>query len=279
MGSPSAEENPTEAPQHLVRIPRPFYIGRFPVTQAQWTAVMGKNPSKHRGDPRLPVDQASWFDARSSANASASGTGGCFGCPARRSGSMRAGRGRRPSTPSGTRSRPTQANFTPYATRFGPPPSSEDDLVREMELAAEADEATGGEMRSRRRLAATHQTPGASTTCTGTWTSGARTCGTPTTKGLRLTAVHGSTAKTGNHSGCVRGGWASATEFVCTSSARRQLRADAGSREEDGEDDEGDGGRIHGVAPRHDVHALRVPGGLRVSVENRLEGAVAPAFR
>src|SRR5205814_10505791 len=60
MGSPSAGENPTEGPQHLVRIPRPFYIGRFPVTQGQWTAVMGKNPSRHRGDPRLPVDQASW---------------------------------------------------------------------------------------------------------------------------------------------------------------------------------------------------------------------------
>src|SRR5262249_26114200 len=64
MGSPSAEGNPTEAPQHLVRIPRPFYIGRFPVTQAQWIAVMGKNPSRHRGDPRLPVDQVSWFDCQ-----------------------------------------------------------------------------------------------------------------------------------------------------------------------------------------------------------------------
>ena len=41
----------------------------------------------------------------------------------------------------------------------------------------------------------------------------------------------------------VRGGWASATELVCTSSARRQLRADAGSREADaegeGEDEDG----------------------------------------
>jgi formylglycine-generating enzyme required for sulfatase activity len=40
----------------------------------------------------------------------------------------------------------------------------------------------------------------------------------------------------------MRGGWCSATEFVCTSSSRRQLRADAGSRDEDesaGEDDDG----------------------------------------
>src|SRR5690606_35086283 len=54
MGSPGAEENPAESPQHLVRIPRPFFIGRFPVTQAEWTALMGENPSRHRGDPRLP---------------------------------------------------------------------------------------------------------------------------------------------------------------------------------------------------------------------------------
>lgn len=64
MGSPSAEENPTEAPQHLERIARPFYIGRYPVTQAQWIAVMEKNPSRHRGDPQLPVDQVSWFDCQ-----------------------------------------------------------------------------------------------------------------------------------------------------------------------------------------------------------------------
>jgi hypothetical protein len=37
----------------------------------------------------------------------------------------------------------------------------------------------------------------------------------------------------------VRGGWASATEFVCTSAARRQLRADAASPVED-DGDEGD---------------------------------------
>ncbi|QDV35625.1 hypothetical protein [Tautonia plasticadhaerens] len=37
----------------------------------------------------------------------------------------------------------------------------------------------------------------------------------------------------------MRGGWASATELVCTSSARRQLRADAGSLGNHGEDDDG----------------------------------------
>jgi hypothetical protein len=45
MGSSDAEANPDELPQHLVRFSRPFYIGRFPVKQAHWTAVMGRNPS------------------------------------------------------------------------------------------------------------------------------------------------------------------------------------------------------------------------------------------
>src|SRR5262249_24748906 len=30
MGSPDADKDPTQSPRHLVRIPRPFYIGRFP---------------------------------------------------------------------------------------------------------------------------------------------------------------------------------------------------------------------------------------------------------
>ena len=57
-------DDPTAAPQHVVRFERPFYIGRFPVTQAQWAAVMGRNPSRHKGDPDLPVDQVSWFDCQ-----------------------------------------------------------------------------------------------------------------------------------------------------------------------------------------------------------------------
>ena len=40
-----------------------FFIGRYEVTQAQWKAVMGDNPSHFKGD-NLPVEQVSWFDAR-----------------------------------------------------------------------------------------------------------------------------------------------------------------------------------------------------------------------
>jgi formylglycine-generating enzyme required for sulfatase activity len=51
-----------EAPQHRVHISQPFYLGKYPVTQAQWEAVMGHNPSRFKGNPNYPVEQVSWFD-------------------------------------------------------------------------------------------------------------------------------------------------------------------------------------------------------------------------
>ena len=50
-------------PIHTVRFERPFYIGKFPITQRQWRAVMGSNPSKHRF-PNHPVEQVNWFAAQ-----------------------------------------------------------------------------------------------------------------------------------------------------------------------------------------------------------------------
>lgn len=38
-----------------------FYIGKYEVTQAEWVAVMGGNPSRFRGD-QLPVESVSWYD-------------------------------------------------------------------------------------------------------------------------------------------------------------------------------------------------------------------------
>ena len=52
-----------ERPAHTVRL-RPFLIGRFEVTQEQWEAVMGENPSHFPGCPRCPVEQVSWEDAQ-----------------------------------------------------------------------------------------------------------------------------------------------------------------------------------------------------------------------
>jgi formylglycine-generating enzyme required for sulfatase activity len=53
----------SEAPPHPVRIAAPFLLGRHLVTQAQWEAVMGANPSRFRDPPDLPVDSVSWDDA------------------------------------------------------------------------------------------------------------------------------------------------------------------------------------------------------------------------
>lgn len=57
-----ADGGPASRSSHQVTISQPFYIGKYEVTQAQWTAVMGNNPSRFTGDPRLPVENVSWND-------------------------------------------------------------------------------------------------------------------------------------------------------------------------------------------------------------------------
>ena len=65
MGTPETEKerDPNET-QHEVTLTQPFLIGKYPVTQAQWEAVMGSNPSYFQGD-NLPVEEVSWDDAQS----------------------------------------------------------------------------------------------------------------------------------------------------------------------------------------------------------------------
>ena len=52
-----------ERPRHRVRITRAFQLGRCLVTQEEWEAVMGTNPSDFRG-ARRPVECVSWHDAQ-----------------------------------------------------------------------------------------------------------------------------------------------------------------------------------------------------------------------
>lgn len=63
MGSPASEEGHClrERPQHEVTLER-FFMSRTPITQAQWVAVMGNNPSEFKGS-NLPVESVSWHDA------------------------------------------------------------------------------------------------------------------------------------------------------------------------------------------------------------------------
>ncbi len=54
-----------EKPLHLVKIPKFFYLGQFEVTQKQWMAVMGSNPSQNKkcGED-CPVESVSWNEVQ-----------------------------------------------------------------------------------------------------------------------------------------------------------------------------------------------------------------------
>jgi formylglycine-generating enzyme required for sulfatase activity len=73
MGSPPTERGhrDEEAPQRRVKVP-PFYLGKYPVTQAQWRAIatrpkipedLNPEPSYLRGDDDLPVHSVNWHEA------------------------------------------------------------------------------------------------------------------------------------------------------------------------------------------------------------------------
>lgn len=53
-----------EKPAHQVSLTNDYYIGKYEVTQAQWEAVMGSNPSYFSGDGNRPVDNVSWADVQ-----------------------------------------------------------------------------------------------------------------------------------------------------------------------------------------------------------------------
>ena len=61
MGSPSSEEGRRDNERrHTVSVGG-FWLGETEVTQAQWQAVMGSNPSGFKGDDR-PVENVEWWD-------------------------------------------------------------------------------------------------------------------------------------------------------------------------------------------------------------------------
>ena len=48
---------------HLVSISKPFYIGKYEITQSQYSAIMERNPSEFVA-PNNPVERVSWEDAK-----------------------------------------------------------------------------------------------------------------------------------------------------------------------------------------------------------------------
>ena len=63
MGS---DLRPDETPPRHVRIDYDFHLGKYPITQEQWEAVMGENPSRDRGGigAQRPVQGVSWNSAQ-----------------------------------------------------------------------------------------------------------------------------------------------------------------------------------------------------------------------
>jgi formylglycine-generating enzyme required for sulfatase activity len=76
MGSPAGEGDNDEKPQHQVTVP-PFFMGKYPITQAQWQAIASRTDLKVKQDlepkpayfkdrpdsDRRPVEWVSWYDA------------------------------------------------------------------------------------------------------------------------------------------------------------------------------------------------------------------------
>ncbi len=66
MGSPATEPGrDDDETRHRVTLSQPFYLGKYEVTQEQWQAVMGSNPSNFDECGRTcPVERVSWQDAQ-----------------------------------------------------------------------------------------------------------------------------------------------------------------------------------------------------------------------
>ena len=63
MSARDGENNKSEV-AHTKTLTRPFYIGKYEVTQEQYEAIVGKNPSRFKG-AKLPVEQVTWYEAMS----------------------------------------------------------------------------------------------------------------------------------------------------------------------------------------------------------------------
>ena len=116
MGSKDGEGDAYERPRHKVTIARPFAVGKYPVTFAEWDAALAAGAVEHK------PSHEGWGGGRLSSTSTGKRrrrmSGGyrprraCpTGCSARRSGNIAAGRGRKRRTPPATRLRRRKRNF------------------------------------------------------------------------------------------------------------------------------------------------------------------------
>jgi formylglycine-generating enzyme required for sulfatase activity len=81
MGSPETEQGRSaDEVQHQVTLSS-FSIGKYEVTQAQWKAVMGNNPSEFKYGDNYPVENVSWEDAQEFCNRLSTATGKQYRLP------------------------------------------------------------------------------------------------------------------------------------------------------------------------------------------------------
>ncbi|HNY13210.1 MAG TPA: formylglycine-generating enzyme family protein [Candidatus Wallbacteria bacterium] len=52
----------SQGPIHAVTISKNFYMGKYELTQGQWTKIMGSNPSHFKNGDNYPVESVSWND-------------------------------------------------------------------------------------------------------------------------------------------------------------------------------------------------------------------------
>jgi len=66
MGAPSSESgHQSDEVQHRVTLTKGYWLGKYEVTQGQWQAVMGSNPSNFKNaGSNAPVESVSWDDAQ-----------------------------------------------------------------------------------------------------------------------------------------------------------------------------------------------------------------------